>query len=95
MTPSALYEKSKCLGFRVRTVTTLKLEGIDGRAPPGVEPAASLDSARENSPGLNTARIDRSTFRGWWCQAAPRWRSMLCHDLRFRVFRDGDREVKR
>ena len=29
-------------------VARLKLEGIDGRAPPGVEPAAEFDSTREN-----------------------------------------------
>ena len=40
MTPSAPYEKSKFLGSGVGVVARLKLEGIDGRAPPGVEPAA-------------------------------------------------------
>ncbi len=28
-------------------VARLKLKGIDGRAPPGVEPAAQLDQRRE------------------------------------------------
>ncbi|KAF3660097.1 putative domain-containing protein-like [Capsicum annuum] len=36
----APYEKSKFLGFRGSMVAKLKLKGIDGRAPPGVEPAA-------------------------------------------------------
>ncbi len=40
-------------------VAKLKLKGIDGRAPPGVEPAASFDPTRENSPGPDTVRIDR------------------------------------
>ena len=31
-------------------VAKLKLKGIDGRAPPGVEHAAYFDSTRENSP---------------------------------------------
>ncbi len=33
-------EKSKCLDSGGSMVARLKLEGIDGRAPPGVEPAA-------------------------------------------------------
>ena len=37
---SALYEKSKSLGSGGSMVARLKLKGIDGRAPPGVEPAA-------------------------------------------------------
>ena len=40
MTPSAPYEKSKFLGSGGSMVAKLKLSGIDGRAPPGVEPAA-------------------------------------------------------
>ena len=36
----APYEKSKFLGSRGSMVARLKLKGIDGRAPPGVEPAA-------------------------------------------------------
>ena len=39
-TPSALQEKSKSLGPGGSMVARLKLKGIDGRAPPGVEPAA-------------------------------------------------------
>jgi hypothetical protein len=39
-TSSALYEKSKFLGSGGSMVARLKLKGIDGRAPPGVEPAA-------------------------------------------------------
>ena len=40
-------------------VARLKLKGIDGRAPPGVEPAAYFDSTRGNSPGPDMVRIDR------------------------------------
>jgi hypothetical protein len=40
MARSALYEKSKSLGTGGSMVARLKLKGIDGRAPPGVEPAA-------------------------------------------------------
>ncbi|KAK0577532.1 hypothetical protein LWI29_034545 [Acer saccharum] len=38
-TPLAPYEKSKSLGSGGSMVARLKLKGIDGRAPPGVEPA--------------------------------------------------------
>ena len=34
-------------------------KGIDGRAPPGVEPVAQFDSTRENLPGPDIVRIDR------------------------------------
>ena len=40
-------------------VARLKLKGIDGMAPLGVEPAAQFDSTRGISPGPDTARIDR------------------------------------
>ncbi len=40
-------------------VARLKLKGIDGRAPPGVEPAAQFDSTRGNLPGQDLRRIDR------------------------------------
>ena len=41
MTPSAPFEKSKFWGSGEGSmVARLKLKGIDGRAPPGVEPAA-------------------------------------------------------
>ena len=40
MTLSAPYEKSKSLGSGGSMLARLKLKGIDGRAPPGVEPAA-------------------------------------------------------
>ncbi|PPD83791.1 hypothetical protein GOBAR_DD19261 [Gossypium barbadense] len=39
-TPPAPYEKSKSLGSGGSMVARLKLKGIDGRAPPRVEPAA-------------------------------------------------------
>ena len=40
ISPSELQEKSKSLGPGGSMVARLKLKGIDGRAPPGVEPAA-------------------------------------------------------
>ncbi|KAK3805405.1 MAG: hypothetical protein J3R72DRAFT_362066, partial [Linnemannia gamsii] len=40
LTCLAPYEKSKFLGSGGSMVARLKLKGIDGRAPPGVEPAA-------------------------------------------------------
>ena len=40
MTLSAPCEKSKSLGSGGSMVARLKLKGIDGRAPPEVEPAA-------------------------------------------------------
>ena len=46
-TPSAPYEKSKSLGSGGSMVARLKLKGIDGRAPPGVEPAAKLNQFGE------------------------------------------------
>ncbi len=42
MTLTAPYEKSKSLGSGGSMVARLKLKEIDGRAPPGVEPAANL-----------------------------------------------------
>jgi hypothetical protein len=57
--PSAPYEKSKSLGSGGSMVARLKLKGIDGRAPPGVELAAQFDSTRENLPGPDIVRIDR------------------------------------
>ncbi len=39
-TSSAPYEKPKSLGSGGSMIARLKLKGIDGRAPPGVEPAA-------------------------------------------------------
>jgi hypothetical protein len=40
ITLSALYEKSKSLGSGGSMLARVKLKEIDGRAPPGVEPAA-------------------------------------------------------
>ena len=40
MTSSEPNEKSKSLGSGGSIIARLKLKGIDGRAPPGVEPAA-------------------------------------------------------
>ena len=56
---SVPYEKSKSLGCGRSMVARLKLKGIDGRAPPGVEPAAEFDSTRGNLPGPDIVRIDR------------------------------------
>ena len=48
----------KLLGSGGSMAARLKLKGIDGRAPPGVEPAAKFDSTRGNSPGPGVIRID-------------------------------------
>ena len=40
-------------------VASLKLKGIDGKAPPGVESAAQFDSTRENSPRQYSVMIDK------------------------------------
>ena len=62
-------------------VARLELKGIDGRAPPGVEPAASFESIRGYLPGPDIVRIDRlralSRFGGWWCMAVLSWWSDL------------------
>ena len=58
-TRSAPSEKSKFLGSGGSMVARLKLKGIDGRAPPGVELAAQFDSTRGNLPGQDIAGIDR------------------------------------
>ena len=57
--PREAPEKSECLGSGGSTVARLKLKGIDGRAPPGVEPAAQFDSTRGSLPGPDTVWIDR------------------------------------
>ncbi len=59
LTLAAPYEKSKSLGSGGSMVARLKLKEIDGRAPPGVEPAAQFDPTRENLPGPDIVRIDR------------------------------------
>ena len=51
--------KPKLVGSGGSMVAKLKLKGIDGRAPPGVEPVAQFDSTRENLPGPDIVRIDR------------------------------------
>ena len=62
-------------------VEKVTLKGIDGRAPPGVEPAAYIDSTWETSPHLDMDRIDRlvalSQFHGCWCMAVLSWWSHL------------------
>ena len=40
MTTFPAASETKVFGFRGSMVAKLKLKGIDGRAPPGVEPAA-------------------------------------------------------
>ena len=45
------YGKPECLGSGGSMVAKLKLKGIDGKAPPGVELAAQFDSTRESLPG--------------------------------------------
>ena len=59
MTRRAAPGKPKFLGSGGSMVAKLKLKGIDGRAPPGVELAAQFDSTRENLPGPDIVRIDR------------------------------------
>ena len=54
MTPSAPCEKSMFVGFGESMVTRLKLEGINGRAPPREEPAASFDSTRKTHQVLRS-----------------------------------------
>ncbi len=54
-----LMRDHKFLGSGGSMVARLKLKEIDGRAPPGVEPAAKFDSTRENLPGPDKVRIDR------------------------------------
>ncbi len=54
-----LMRNHKFLGSGGSMVARLKLKEIDGRAPPGVEPAAKFDPTRENLPGPDIARIDR------------------------------------
>ncbi len=46
-----LMRNHKFLGSGGSMVARLKLKEIDGRAPPGVEPAAKFDPTRENLPG--------------------------------------------
>ncbi len=54
-----LMRNHKSLGSGGSMVARLKLKEIDGRAPPGVEPAAKFDPTRENLPGPDIVRIDR------------------------------------
>ncbi len=54
-----LMRNHKFLGSGGSMVARLKLKEIDGRAPPGVEPAAQFDPTRENLPGPDIVRIDR------------------------------------
>ncbi len=76
-----LMRNHKFLGSGGSMVARLKLKEIDGRAPPGVEPAAQFDPTRENLPGPDIVRIDRlralSRFYGWWCMAVLSWWSDL------------------
>ena len=45
--------KPESLGSGGSLVAKLKLKGIDGKAPPGVELAAQFDPTREISPDPN------------------------------------------
>ena len=54
-----LMRNHKSLGSGGSMFARMKLKGIDGRAPPGVEPAAQFDPTRGNSPGPDIVRIDR------------------------------------
>ncbi len=54
-----LMRNYKSLGSGGSMVVRLKFKEIDGRAPPGVEPAAKFDPTRENLPGPDIVRIDR------------------------------------
>ena len=69
--------KHKYLGSGGSMIARLKLKGIDGRAPSGVEPAAQFDSTRGNLAGQDKKRIDRlialSRLFGWWCMAVLSW----------------------
>ena len=55
----APHYKSMSLGSWANMVARLKLKGIDGRAPLGVELAARFDSTRDNLLGRDIVRIDR------------------------------------
>ncbi len=57
--PPHPWRNLKRLGSGGSMVARTKLKGIDGRAPPGVEPAAQFDSTRGNSPGPDRVRNDR------------------------------------
>ncbi|KAG2457827.1 DJC17 protein, partial [Polypterus senegalus] len=48
-------------------VAKLKLKGIDGKAPSGVEPAVYFDSTWDTSPGPDTERIDRLIALSQFC----------------------------
>ena len=62
-------------------VASLKLKGIDGKAPPGVELAAQFDSTRGTLPGPDMRMTDRtrdlSGFQKGWCMAVLSWWSSL------------------
>ena len=51
--------KLEITGFWESTVAKLKLKGIDGRAPPGLNGAAQLDSTPENSPRQKRSMMHR------------------------------------
>jgi len=57
--PFDIVWETKVFGFRGSMFAKLKLKGIDGRAPPGVELAAEFDSTRGYTPGPDIVRIDR------------------------------------
>ena len=69
------------MGSGGSTFARLKLKGIDGMTPQGVEYAAYFDSTRGILLGQDNVRIDRlralSRSIVWWCMAAPGWWSDL------------------
>lgn len=59
MTRRAASGKPKLLGSGGSMVAKLKLKGIDGGSPPGMELAVQFDSTQRTLPGQDTGRIDR------------------------------------
>ena len=68
-------------GFWESTVAKLKLKGIDGRAPSGLNGAAQLDSTPENSPGQERPMMHRSSVFADGCKGGawpPPVREVIC-----------------
>ncbi|KAI3481924.1 hypothetical protein L1887_55453 [Cichorium endivia] len=79
-TPLAPYEKSKFLGSGGSMVARLKLKGIDGRAPPGVEPAANLTQHGETYQNPVNHRVFERKLR-----PKPSGRGHACLGVTHRV----------
>jgi hypothetical protein len=73
MTPPAPYEKSKFLGSGGSMVARLKLKGIDGRAPPGVNKAKG--SAPVRSEGCPQTPSHTSVLASPHRQCCTLWRA--------------------